>query len=217
MRLYLLRHGKVSSHRGDVPITAAAEEQSRAAGVALAKVEAGPIRILTGETTRAKDTATHLALGLIEGGVKIVGPTVAFALRNPDLYVSGVRVNMVSSGEALAEQVEGLSPEEVPSLEFYPEFFASEDRIGWWLRHQSPPGERAADVAGRMRSFISSLGDPTPLRSDTVIAVTHSPLLRAVGLDFFGEDTGEPPWVSGLLVHIGDDGAMEVERFAPVS
>lgn len=217
MRLYLLRHGEVSSHRGDVPITAAAEEQSRAAGFALAKVEAGPIRILTGETTRARDTATHMARGLIEGGVTVVGPTVAFALRNPDLYVSGVRVNMVSNAEALAEQVEGLSPDEVPSLEFYPEFFASEDRIGWWLRHETPPGERAADVAGRMRSFMSSLADPTPLRSGTVIAVTHSPLLRAVGLDFLGEDIGEPPWVSGLLVHIGDDGAMDVERFAPVS
>ena len=59
------------------------------------------------------DTAAHLARGVTESGGKVTGPEVAFALRNPDLYVNGVRVNMVSSAETLADQVEGLTADEV--------------------------------------------------------------------------------------------------------
>ena len=90
------------------------------------------------------DTAAHLARGIIDAGGVVMGPKVAFALRNPDLYLAGVRVNMVSSAEALAEQVEGLSAEDVPALQFFPTFFDSPDRIGWWLAHHSPPGEDAS-------------------------------------------------------------------------
>jgi hypothetical protein len=46
-----------------------------------------------------------------------------------------------------------------------------------------------------------------------VIAVTHSPLIRAAGLDLLGYDIGEPPWVSGLLVLVAGDGTMRAEVF----
>lgn len=213
MRLYLLRHGEVTSHRGDVPITAEAERQSFIAGEGLAGQEPGPILILSGETRRAIDTAAHMAKGLSNGGGTVLGPRVAFALRNPDLYVAGTRVNMVSSAEALAEQVEGLTPEAVASLDFFPEFFASSDRIGWWLRHDSPPGENADSLTARVQSFITSLTDPIPGDPVAVVAVTHSPLLRALGLDLLGRDIGEPPWVSGLLIEVEPDGAVSASIF----
>lgn len=213
MRLYLLRHGEVTSHKGDVPITARAEDQAHAVGEELATTERQPIAVLSGETRRTIDTAAHLARGVVDAGGAVVGPAVAFALRNPDLYVAGTRVNMVSSPQALADQVAGLSPDEVPSLDFFPAFMASPERIGWWLTHPSPPGEDAAAVAARIRAFAASLADPVPARPRVVVAVTHSPLLRAVALDVLGHDVGEPPWVAGLVVTVGDDAKMSLDGF----
>ena len=215
MRLYFLRHGEITSHRGDVPITASAEEQAFAVGRGFGLRETGPITVLSGETRRAMDTAAHLARGVIDAGGVVIGPKVAFALRNPDLYLAGVRISMVSSADALAEQVDGLSAEDVGSLEFFPTFFDSPDRIGWWLAHPSPPGEDARSLAARVESFAGSLVDPVPDRPEVVVAVTHSPLLRAVAQDTLGNDIGEPPWLSGLLIVVDDDRNMTVEVFDP--
>lgn len=213
MRLYLLRHGEVTSHRGDVQITANAEREAFEVGHGLGRRERQPIEVLSGDTRRAIDTAAHLARGVVDADGQVVGPEVAFALRNPDLYVAGARVNMVSSPDALADQVDGLSAEDVASLDFFPEFIASPDRIGWWLTHESPPGEEARSIAARVRSFAASLVDPIPGRPDVVVAVTHSPLLRAVGLDLLGHDIGEPPWLSGLVVSVESDRNMSVDGF----
>lgn len=216
-RLYLLRHGEVTSHRGDVAITDDAERQAFAAGQTFGADEEGPIRVLSGETRRAKDTAACFAQGVAEAGGRVLGPEVAFALRNPDLYLDGTRVNMVSSAEALADQVPRLSADDVASIDFFPAFFASPDRIGWWLGHESPPGEDASALAARVRSFAASLVDPVPDRAKVVVAVTHSPLIRAAGLDLLGHDIGEPPWVSGLLVSVADDRSLSAEVFDPGS
>lgn len=213
VRLYLLRHGEVESHRGDVPITPAALDQALEVGDGLAEVGGGPFLVLSGDTRRALQTAENVAGGLRRSGVSVEGPNVAHALRNPDLYLAGVRVNMVSSAEALADQVPGLAAEEVADLDFYPQFFAEADRIGWWLRHQSPPGEGASAIAERVESFARSLADPHSGRRPVVVAVTHSPLLRAVGLAALGDDIGEPPWISGLLLEVGDSGTITTSLF----
>lgn len=213
MRLYLLRHGEVTSHRGDVPITANAEREAFKVGEGFGRRESRPIEVLSGETRRAMDTAAHLARGVADTGGQVIGPGVAFALRNPDLYVAGSRVDMVSSPDALADQVDGLSAEGVATLDFFPEFMESNDRIGWWLAHESPPGEDAESVATRVRSFAASIVDSIPGRPEVVVAVTHSPLLRAVGLDFLGRDIGEPPWVSGLVLSVESDRTMSVAGF----
>lgn len=213
VHLYLLRHGEVESHRGDVPITEAALDHAMEVGVRLAGAEEGPFLVLSGDTRRASQTAEKVAEGLVGSGASVEGPNVAHALRNPDLYLAGVRVNMVSSAEALASQVPGLNPEDVAGLDFYPQFFVESDRIGWWLGHDSPPGEDTADVAARVEAFARSLADPRPSRSPVVVAVTHSPLLRAVGLAALGEDIGEPGWVSGLLLTVRDTGEIETRLF----
>jgi broad specificity phosphatase PhoE len=103
----------------------------------------------------------------------------------------------------------------VASIDFFPAFFASPDRIGWWLGHESPPGEDASALAARVRSFAASLVDPVPDQAKVVVAVTHSPLIRAAGLDLLGHDIGEPPWVSGLLVSVADDRSLSAEVFDP--
>jgi len=217
VHLYLLRHGEVESHRGDVPITSAALEQASEVGARLAGIEEGPFLLLSGDTRRALQTAENLAEGLRRSGASVEGPTVAHALRNPDLFLAGVRIDMVSSAEALATQVPGLTAEEVASLDFYPRFFVESDRIGWWLRHDSPPGEGAAAIAERVRSFARSLTDRPYARRPVVVAVTHSPLLRAVALDAFGEDIGEPGWISGLLLEVSDSGEIATSLFPGTS
>lgn len=209
-RLYLLRHGEVTSHRGDVPITTNAEKHAHEVGETFGSREAGPVRILSGETRRAVDTAAHLAKGVAAAGGHVVGPEVAFALRNPDLYLAGVRVNMVSSTDAFADQIDGVSGEDVAALDFFTEFIDSPDRIGWWLTLDSPPGEDATAIAARVRSFAASLADPVPARTETVIAVTHSPLIRAAGLDLLGYDIGEPSWISGLVISV-EDGTLRAD------
>ena len=213
MRLYLLRHGEVTSYRGDAPITADGEREAFEVGQGFGRREEQLIEILSGDTRRAMGTAAHLVRGVVDAGGRVVGPGVAFALRNPDLYIAGVRVDMAGSPDAFADQVNGLSGEDVASLEFFQDFVASPDRIGWWLVHETPPGEDASSIAARVRSFAASLVDPIPGRPDVVVAVTHSPLLRAVGLDFLGRDIGEPPWVSGLVLSVESDRSMSVDLF----
>jgi broad specificity phosphatase PhoE len=199
------------SHRGDVPITAAAERHAFEMGRNLGLREREHITVLSGDTLRTVDTARHVASGFIEAGGQVVSREIAFALRNPDLYLAGIRVDMVSSADALADQIRGLSPHDVGLLGFFPEFIGSPDRIGWWLAHESPPGEDASSVAARFRAFAASFVDPVPDRPNVVIAVTHSPLLRAAGLDLLGHDIGEPPWISGLLVTVKADRTMSAE------
>lgn len=213
VRLYLLRHGEVDSHRGDVPITPAAREQAEEVGARLAGDLTGGAWVLTGETRRARETAEHLSKGLQAAGAVVDGPTVAHALRNPDLYLAGCRVNMVSSHEAFAAQVPGVDTSDIAELDFFPQFVIERDRIGWWLQHPSPPGEGAPEIAARIEAFARSFLNPYRENRSNVIAVTHSPLLRAVALQQLGHDIGEPEWVSGLALDIDGSGAITTSSF----
>lgn len=207
-RLYLLRHSIVASHRGDVPLTDEGYRIARAVGERMGILH-NPIRLLFGSTRRARQTAEAIAEGVLQTSGNAFPPREAFALRNPDIYVAGVRVNLVSSVEAVAEQVDGLSVEDAARVPFFQGFLSAQDRVGWWLRESNPPGESAATVARRIVGFASSLADiHSP--SSTTIAVTHSPILRACALEFLGRDIGEPDWVAGLLVDIGSDRSLHI-------
>lgn len=213
VRIYLLRHGEVSSHRGDVPITPTAMRQATAVGGQLAHSTQRPVTVLSGETRRTMETAEHVAQGLRHSAAVIEGPTVAHALRNPDLYLAGRRVNMVSSLESLAAQVPGLQPDDVADLHFFPQFIRETDRIGWWLNHPNPPGEDAMTVAARIRAFAQSFLNPYRTDHTVIVAVTHSPLLRAVGLEQLGHDIGEPGWLSGLILEVNRSGSIATSLF----
>ena len=213
-RLVLLRHGEVASHRGDIPITAAGRDQAVDAGRRMAASGPGAVRLLTGATRRAQETAEGIRNGLAEAGVPVAGPDVAFALRNPDLYLAGARVDMVSTAEAFAEQVPWLAADDVLAAPFFRGFLTAPDRIEWWLRSEDPPGDDAASVAARIVAFARSLAD-RGTAADTVVAVTHSPVLRAVSLGLIGKDSGEPPYLTGIAVEIGPDGSAVAEEFDP--
>lgn len=212
--VHLLRHGEVLNHRGDVPITESSAQYAEQVGARLHTDGRDTVVVMCGETRRARETATHLSAGLERAGTAVDGPTVAHALRNPDLYLGGHRVNMVSSHEAFAAQVPGLQAEEVADLDFFPDFVVQPDRIGWWLRHPSPPGEGATPVADRLEAFARSFLNPYRPDRPVVVAVTHSPLLRAVGLRAFGRDIGEPDWVAGLTLGVDHRGDITTTVFS---
>jgi broad specificity phosphatase PhoE len=212
-RLLLLRHGEVASHRGDVPLTAAGRAQAEDAGRRLAAAGVGKVRLLSGATRRAQETADGVRDGLAAAGAQVAGPDVAFALRNPDLYLAGARVDMVSTAEAFAAQVPWLTADDVLAVPFFAGFLTAPDRIEHWLRSPAPPGDDAAAVAARIVAFARSLGD-AGTRADTVVAVTHSPVLRAVGVGLGLDDPGEPPYLTGFEVWVGD-GAASAKPFDP--
>ncbi len=213
--LILLRHGAVDSHRGDVPLTAAGRAQAHEAGCRLAAHRRGPIRVLCGATRRAQETAQLLAQGLgsADPSRPVVGPDVAFALRNPDLYLGGARVDMVSSAAAFAEQAPGLTEGDVLSVPFFAGFLDAADRIGWWLQHDRPPGDDAAAVTTRVASFARSLGDGVAVAAPTVVGITHSPVLRAVAAQLLGSDPGEPPYLHGYALDA--EGEVSARPFSP--
>jgi len=144
------------------------------------------------------------------------GPTDAFALRNPDMYVAGTRVNMVSSAAFLAEQVAGMTLAQVNANEWWTGFFHAPDRIGWWLTQDDPPGESGRDVARRIQLFAHSFSDAGPHQDRLLVCVTHSPLLRSVLRAVDGEDPGEPGFVTGALIQISTNGQLKTSHHDPL-
>jgi broad specificity phosphatase PhoE len=212
-RLLLLRHGEVSSHRGDVAVTDRGLGSAENAGRRLAVV-ADRINVLTGETLRTRQTGAAIAAGARAAGATVDEPRVAFALRNPDIYVAGERVDMVSSAAALAEQVPGITIEEAAAVPFFAEFFDHPDRIGWWLRLGDVPGDDAGALARRIDHFAASLPDRTAQPAELTVGVTHSPVLRACALAHLGQDPGEPEWLTGLELSVSSDRSIAVCWYA---
>jgi broad specificity phosphatase PhoE len=214
--LLLLRHGEVASHRGDVPITEPGRAHAVRAGKALATAYDGPMALLFGGTRRSRETAEAIAEGIGDPD-RVTGPADAFALRNPDMYVAGTRVNMVSSAGSLAEQVPGMTAAQAAAHEWFAPFFTAPDRIGWWLGQAEPPGETGADLVRRIAAFARSLADRGPLAGRLVVGVTHSPVLRAVLRHTTGADPGEPGYVTGARVTATAAGITDITPYDPLS
>jgi broad specificity phosphatase PhoE len=135
-----------------------------------------------------------------------------WAIRNPDLYVAGQRVEMVSSAEALAEQLSAPSvdPETLSEHPFFRGFWASPDRIGYWVEHPDPPGEGAVAVARRQMTFAMSLLDRLENRPVRYVLSTHSPVLRAILLCYTGKDPGEPRYLEPIDLILSENGSSEL-------
>src|SRR5579875_3857253 len=132
LRIHWLRHGRVASHRGDMPLTDEGWREAEAAGVRLSRllVPGEIVSILYAPTRRTRETALALQRAIATAAASIpqfslLEPVMHMALRNPDLYVAGQRVEMVSSAEALAEQLPtvGLTHEQLARLPFWPTFW----------------------------------------------------------------------------------------------
>lgn len=216
VQLLLLRHGEVASHRGDVPVTEAGLAHAERTGQAIGARTDSAISVLFGGTRRTRETAEAIVRGIGDPG-RVDGPTDSFALRNPDMYVAGTRVNMVSSPEFLAEQVAGMTPAQVEANQWWTTFFEAPDRIGWWLTQDDPPGENSRDVARRIERYARSFSDPGPHQDRLLVCVTHSPLLRSFLSAVVGQDPGEPGFVTGALIQVSSSGQLRTSRHEPLN
>jgi len=217
VRVSFYRHGEVASHEGDVPLTDGGVRDAEAAGEQLAALlePEGEVVLLHAPTRRTLETLEALRRGarraLAPGASVYFGePRVEPAIRNPDLYVAGTRVEMVSSVEALAAQLPdgALTRDEVAANPFFVRFWSERDRIRVWLEDEDPPGERRVDVARRLFTFARSLTDIAATRPRHYVCVTHSGPLRAVLREFvLFEDPGEPEYAEAVHVTFDGDGA----------
>ena len=218
--IHWMRHGKVASHRGDIPVTAEGMAEVEVVGRRLAATlqDGELVSILYASTLRSRQTAQGLQqsmLAALDGvrPVELVPPVEEWAIRNPDVYIAGRRVEMVSTGQAMAEQTAavGLGAAEVEQLPFYRDFFPSPDRVGYWVGHPNPPGENADAVARRLMTFGISLLDRPGERPRRYICVTHSPVLRAFLQRYLlGHDPGEPGWLESVDLILRGDGSATI-------
>ena len=201
VRIHWLRHGKIASHRGDVPLTDEGLSQARERGRALAE-DISPdevVHFMYAPTLRTRQTVEEIRASMEQAlcpdsGVELLEVTEQWAIRNPDIFVAGQRVELVSSVEALAEQLSAppVDPATLADHPFFSVFWASSDRIGYWVEHPDPPGEDTVAVARRQMTFATSLMEVQEDNPVRYILATHSPVLRAILLCYLGEDPGEP-------------------------
>jgi len=194
-----LRHGKVTSYTKDMPLSGDAQADIDAAVPRLRALGGGDARyiFLGTRTNRSRDTAEALRRAIDPAAPDV---RAVWGLRNPDLYLAGSRVEMGSSAAFFASQSDVLEiePDAVTAHPFFDGFITSSDRIGYWLRHDAPPGEAAADVARRLLHFARSFAGHSdkPL---VVACVTHSPILRAMVVHGLGlDDPKEPDWLEAV-------------------
>lgn len=212
VRLLLLRHADVHGHRGDVPITGEGRDRAERVGHRLAARGDSVAVVGYGGTRRTRETAEGILAGLADRtGLSAVD---VFALRNPDLYLGGDRVSMVSTSAAFAEQTLAMTAHDVERVDFFRDWLAHPDRIGFWLEHPAPPGDDSRSVAARIAAYAGSLPDARPWRGRTVVAITHSPILRAVGVHLGGGDPGEPEYVTGYEI-VASTGNLLVAKVDP--
>src|SRR5438552_12553554 len=223
LRVHLVRHGKIESHRGDMPLIDEGLRQAEAFGQRLNEelVIAEVVSFLYAPTRRARETTETIynALRITSGyadsrQTQLLAPVEHCALRNPDIYVAGSRIELVSTPEAVAEQLPetGLSPQELARLPFLRGFWADSDRIGYWVNHPNPPGEDADTVARRLLTFAVSLLDLPRVQPRRYICVTHSPGIRAfVRRYLLGHDPGEPGYLASVDLEFENDGSCTIQ------
>ena len=210
---WFYRHAEIPSHRGDLPATSAGLEQAELVGARLAASCSPGTRVefLHAPTVRTVQTAEALRRGFESGehDAHLGVPRVEPAIRNPDLYVAGHRVEMVSALDAIAAQLpdDALTREELERHAFFSRFLTSPDRVGLWVADHDPPGERADDVARRFHAWARSLLDTSRSYARCFVCVTHSGPLRAVLRRYvLDQDPGEPEYVEPVELTFGCDG-----------
>jgi broad specificity phosphatase PhoE len=208
LAFWFFRHAEIPSHRGDLPATTAGLDRAETVGAGLADAcpAGSQVEFLHAPTIRTVQTAEALRRGVGRGlpagsGVRLGAPRVERAVRNPDLYVAGHRVEMVSSMDAVAAQLpdDALTRDELERNGFFGRFVTSPDRIGMWIADEDPPGERADDVALRFFTWGRSLLDTARPHARRYVCVTHSGPMRALLRRYvLGHDPGEPEYLEAV-------------------
>jgi broad specificity phosphatase PhoE len=221
--VHWVRHAKVTSHRGDLPLTDEGRRQVEDAGRQFSRklLPGEVVSLLHAPTRRTRETALILYSSIVETldyverpEVYLLSPIEHEAIRNPDIYVAGTRIELVSTAEAVVEQLppSSLNLEQVAQLPFLSGFWDGPDRIGFWVSHPNPPGEDADTVARRLLTFAVSLLDLPRAQPRRYICVTHSPTMRAFLRRYLLEhDPGEPGYLEFVDLEFENDGSCTIQ------
>jgi broad specificity phosphatase PhoE len=220
--VWLFRHGAVASHHGDVGLTERGARDAEAAGERLATaLEPGTaLELLHAPTRRALESAEAIRRGVVravptDAEITVGHPRSEHAIRNPDLYVAGTRVEMVTSIEALGAQLPPglLTTDAVANHEFFVRFWAAQDPMRVWLDEDDPPGERRSDVARRFFAYARSLTDLLAEHPRHYVCVTHSGPMRAILREYLTQqDSDEPEYAEAIELRF-DRGLVPTWRF----
>ncbi len=220
LRVHWFRHGRVASHRGDTPLTLEGlrEVEEAAKRLSSVMVEGEIVTLLHAPTRRTQETAQalHHYIQAFAASTTLClrEPQVDQAIRNPDIYVAGTRVELVSDAASLLDQIppSGLSVEDLENMPFWKGFWSQRDRIGYWVNLVNPPGEDADMVARRLFTFAQSLLDLPGKGPRSYICVTHSPLLRAFLRRYLlGYDQGEPDYCETVDMEFTEEGRLTIQ------
>src|SRR6266566_4109298 len=97
LRVHWVRHAKVASHRGDLPLTDEGRREVERAGRQFSRTckPGEVVSILHAPTQRTRETALVLYSSMARAPGEVLHPTVALlepventAVRNPDIYVA---------------------------------------------------------------------------------------------------------------------------------
>src|SRR5438034_11265063 len=98
--VHWVRHAKVASHQGDLSLTDEGQRQVEAVGRQFSKklIPGEVVSLLHSPTRRTRETALILYRSMVETldyveqpEVYLSAPTEHWAIRNPDIYIAGVR------------------------------------------------------------------------------------------------------------------------------
>lgn len=219
-----MRHGRIASHRGDTPLTPEGRSEVAQAAISLAQQLAPgeQVSILHAPTRRTQESAellyTSLKQVLAQRGtsdqsITLIEPALNHAIRNPDIYVAGFRVELGSSPEGILAQLppETLDAQTLSQLPFWRGFWDAPDRIGYWVSLPDPPGEDADTVARRLLTFSASLLNRPSKQRRRCICITHSPLMRAFLRRYLlGSDPGEPNYTECIDLTLASNTSAQV-------
>ncbi|SRR5436190_5885304 len=221
--IHWVRHAKVASHQGNLPLTDEGRRQVEDAGRQFSRklLPGEVVSLLHAPTRRTRETTLILYSSMVETldyvkqpEVYLSPPMEHWAIRNPDIYIAGTRIELVSTAEAVVEQLppSSLNQEQVAQLRFLRGYWADPDPIGYWVSHPHPPGEDADTVARRLLTFALSLLDVPRAQPRRYICVTHSPTMRAFLRRYLlGHDPGEPGYLESVDIEFEDDGSYTIQ------
>ncbi|MBI5652850.1 MAG: histidine phosphatase family protein [Chloroflexi bacterium] len=198
--IYVVRHGHVADHQGDVAILPAGKRAAFDAGARLADHlrDGGTATILHAPTARTRETAEELARGLEltaraqnKNAARIFAPRVENAIRNFQFIIGG---RDFPPTDAMHESLPA-SAECDPFLNGF--WQATDDPIAYWLTHPSASAEAPALVAERLREFFVATLARAP---GFCVVITHSGPMRAFLRESLGADPGEPDFCEAFLV-----------------
>ena len=217
---YLVRHSEVEHHRADVGLTPRGRALAQAAGTALYDrlADGDLVYVQHAPVTRVQETA-DLLYSAMASALRMAGRESRIHLYppQPDPGLRNVRF-IVEPGQEPQEPTLAFarinSPGYLESLlparaTFFRGFWASPDRLGFWLTHDSAGAAETTDeVWARLRNWLQSkFADHAGAGSSSSgagcvhwIGVTHSGGMRVVLRRALGFDPGEPDDCEAIIV-----------------